>query len=43
MPEQFQFPKAGEYTLKLKPVKLNTKEDVGLTVRWVRLKPVNNL
>ncbi len=32
--------KPGVYNLKLKPVKLNTKENVGLTVRWIRLKPI---
>jgi alpha-L-fucosidase len=32
--------KPGRYTLNLKAEKLNTKKDVGLTLRWIRLKPV---
>ena len=31
--------KSGRYTLNLKPDVIITKENVGLTLRWVRLKP----
>ncbi len=31
----------GKYTLDLKPSNIITKENVGLTLRWIRLKPVN--
>jgi alpha-L-fucosidase len=31
--------KSGRYTLNLKPDNIITKENVGLTLRWVRLKP----
>jgi hypothetical protein len=31
--------KPREYTLNLKPSSLVTKEKVGLTLRWIRLKP----
>lgn len=33
--------KAGKYTLRIKPIKLNATENVGLTLRWLRLKPIN--
>lgn len=32
--------KPGRYTLNLKPQNIVTKQDLGLTLRWVRLKPI---
>jgi alpha-L-fucosidase len=32
--------KPGKYSLKLKPISIVTKEEMGLTLRWIRLKPV---
>jgi alpha-L-fucosidase len=32
--------KPGRYTLNLKPGNIVTKQDLGLTLRWVRLKPI---
>lgn len=32
--------KPGKYSLKLNPISLVTKEEMGLTLRWVRLRPV---
>lgn len=32
--------KPGKYSLQLKPVNLITKEEMGLTLRWVRLIPI---
>ncbi len=34
--------KPGRYTLKLKPESIITTQKLGLTLRWVRLKPVSN-